>query len=455
MGKLKIVLIDDEDILRITLADDLKDKGHSVTDFVSPVAALKYINNKEPDIVITDMKMPEMNGIMVLEQTKKISSAIEVIVMTAFGTIDSAVEAMKLGAYDYITKPFDLENLLFILDKIVSKKELEESNRQFRSFFEEKYNLNSLIGNADSINEIKRIVEMVAQKDSTILITGETGTGKELLANIIHYQSMRHTKPLIKVSCAVLSKDVFESELFGHEKGSFTGAIDARKGRFEMADGGTIYLDDIDDIPMALQVKLLRVLQEREFERVGGNETIPVNVRVLASTKTDLKELVTQGKFREDLYYRLNVFPINLPPLRNRKSDMEMLLNHFLFVANDNKNLVVEENARQFLLDYNWPGNVRELKNIAERMVILACGNSIDIDCLPKEVCSSSTQSNKLPDTDHIGEKSLNNILEDIEIKLIKRALDQCRGNQAKAAELLMIPSSTLRTKVIKYQIQF
>jgi DNA-binding NtrC family response regulator len=450
---LKIVLIDDEELLRITLAEDLKEKGYVVRDFGNPKNAVDYLISHETDLVISDIKMPYMSGIEVLHAVKKIDINITVIMMTAYGTVDTAIEAMKGGAYDYITKPFDIDSLFMLLTKVKERKELVESNRQYRSFFERKFNPNAFVGSGPEVKQVLDSIKIIGESHTTILISGETGTGKELIANIIHYNSPRKAKPLIKVSCAVLSKEIFESELFGHVKGAFTGATKDRKGRFEMADGGTIYLDDIDDVPLELQVKLLRVLQEREFERVGGNETIHVNVRVLASTKTDLKILVEKGSFREDLFYRLNVFPIEVPPLKNRKEDIISLFRYFVQQNNNNRSMEIKSEVLELLSNYDWPGNVRELKNIAERMVILACDDVIGLNCLPKEVLSEESLKPDEFNPGLFGKLSLSEIMEKMEISMIRKALEQCHGNQSRAAELLKIPSSTLRTKVIKYDI--
>ena len=327
---MNICIIEDENILRITLRDELLEKGFRVNEFSNPVHAINVINDNAVDIVVTDIKMPYMSGNEVLAKIKAIKPEISVIMMTAYGTIDAAVQAIKVGAYDYLSKPFDTEDLLNKINHISETIKLKKETRFFHSHFLSKFNIDSYIGSGKYVENLRSEIKIISETNSTVLITGETGTGKELTASIIHFNSPRKTKPFIKVSCAILSRELFESELFGHEKGAFTGALSQRLGRFEQADGGTLYLDDIDDIPLDLQVKLLRVLQEQEIERVGGNKTIKIDVRVIASTKANLRALVGEGKFREDLFYRINVLPVNLDPLRNHKDDIETLCNYFI-----------------------------------------------------------------------------------------------------------------------------
>ncbi|MEE8481369.1 MAG: sigma-54 dependent transcriptional regulator, partial [Desulfobacterales bacterium] len=318
---MKILIVEDEDILRISIGDDLKEEGFDVSLSKSPILALDLLVKEEFEVALVDYKMPEMNGIELLKKIKERQPDCTVIIMTAFGTIQTAVEAMRLGAYDYITKPFSNEELVLAIERIVEVQSLKRENIELKEQLKERHSFHKLIGKSKSMQEIYDLSSMVANSDSTILITGETGTGKEMVADAIHYTGLRQDSPYIKVSCALFSKDILESELFGHEKGAFTGAINDKKGRFEIADRGTIFLDDVDDIPLELQVKLLRVLQQFEFERVGGTETIKVDVRIIAASKANLLEKIKKGEFREDLYYRLNVVPIHLPPLKERKED--------------------------------------------------------------------------------------------------------------------------------------
>ena len=329
---MNIFVVDDERIVRITTADDLRDAGYNVREFSSAQAALQYMSESDEkvDIIITDLNMPGMSGIEFLSKVRQRKPETFVLLMTAYASVSTAVEAMKLGAYDYISKPFSIEELLLSIERIKELRSVREENRELRKQVQSKFDTSSFIGQSSVTKQIFDMVGLVAEKTTTVLITGETGTGKELLTNIIHFNSDRKGGPLVKVSCAILSREIIESELFGHEKGAFTGADKMKTGRFEMAHKGTLYFDDIDDIPYDLQVKLLRALEEGEIERVGGTETIKIDVRVIASTKKDLKELVEQGKFREDLYYRLNVFPINIPSLRERPDDIEILIKHFV-----------------------------------------------------------------------------------------------------------------------------
>ncbi len=450
MEPLRITVVEDEEILRVSLTDDLVDAGYIVKSFDNPADALEDIRKTGADLVITDVKMPGMSGIELLNHIKKLKKETIVIVMTAYASINAAVDAMKKGAYDYIHKPFQIDELLLQIDRIKDLLRIKQENLMLRTQVESKYSLGSFVGESQSSVHLLELVNIISPKDTTVLITGETGTGKEHLTHILHQQSKRYNKSFIKVSCAILSREIFESELFGHEKGSFTGAMKDRKGRFEMADGGTLYLDDVDDIPLDLQVKLLRVLQEQEFERVGGNKTIKVDVRVIASTKADIMELVKMGKFRQDLFYRLNVFPIHIEPIRNRPEDIPGLINHFVKLFADEKNITVDEEAMDYLKNYSWPGNIREIKNISERLVLMANGNQIKASDIPLEIIKPS---GPMPEIS-IGKKPLDDVLADVEISIILQALNQSHGNKAKAAEMLGIPASTLRSKINKYDLK-
>jgi DNA-binding NtrC family response regulator len=447
MKNLKIFVVDDEEIIRISLADDLRDAGYKVEEFSDAGSALSAFQKSSADIIFTDIKMPEMDGLELLKKVKAVDNETIVIVMTAFGTINTAVEAMRNGAYDYIAKPFQADELTLLLQRVEELLSIKKNYSTFTSRLQEKFDFSSVVGSSKAVLETFSLLKTVSPSEATVLITGETGTGKELIANIIHYNSRRKEKPLIKVSCAVLSKEIFESELFGHEKGAFTGADKIKKGRFEIADEGTIYLDDVDDIPLEMQVKLLRVLQEKEFERVGGTETIKTDVRVIASTKADLRQLVIEGKFREDLFYRLNVFPIYLKPLREREEDVIQLANYFIKYHSQNKPLKVHEAVYEILKKYSWPGNIRELKNLIERLVLLSSDGEISIDKIPAEFYNK-------PDLilgTSIGNKTIEELLAEYEIKILKAALHKTAGNKTKAAEILGIPPSTLRSKIDKY----
>jgi len=447
--KLKIAVVDDERIIRITIADDLRDKGYTVKEYANAQSVLIDYKDYLPDILITDIRMPEMDGIELLKRIKSLNPNIFVIVMSAFGTVDIAVEAMKLGAYDYLTKPFNTDEIFLLIDKIKELSSIKKENKILREKVEKKYDFSRFIGDEKTNKELFKLIKIVADTDAGVLITGETGTGKELLTNIIHFNSNRINKPFIKVSCAVLSKEIFESELFGHVKGAFTGAEYDKTGRFELANEGTIYLDDIDDVPLELQVKLLRVLEEREIERVGSTKAIPIDIRLIASTKRDLKELVDEGKFREDLYYRLKVFPITLTPLRERKKAIKHLIKYFIDKYSYINKVVIEPEALVTLVNYSWPGNVRELKNLMERLVLLAINGEITKDLLPLSLTQPSIK-NILSNT--LGQP-LDKTVANLEISLISNALNSTNNNKTKAAKLLGIPLSTLRTKMDKYKL--
>lgn len=448
---LKVFVVDDERIVRVTIADDLKDAGFKVREFSSATSALQYLREVDSavDVIITDLKMPEMDGLEFLKKLKQINPDIYVLMMTAHGSIQTAVEAMKLGAYDYLLKPFNIDELLLIINRVKEHKEIKAENKQLRVQVKKQYDLSSFVGINSAVSNVFELVKIIADKNTTVLIVGETGTGKELLTNIIHYNSNRSKGPFIKVSCAILSREIFESELFGHEKGAFTGAEKQKIGRFELANNGTLYLDDIDDIPYDLQVKLLRVLEEGEIERVGGTETVKVDVRVIASTKKNLKDMVADGKFREDLFYRLNVFPINLPPLRERPGDIELLSRHFVNEFSQGVRVTVDDEVIEILKKYSFFGNVREIKNLMERLVLLAQDGVITKKLLPIEVRFPGKPHNCF----YFGDKALDEIIKEVETNAIRDALIRSGGNKAKAAAILKVPASTLKSRIEKLDI--
>lgn len=446
---MRIYVVDDERIIRVSLADELRDAGFEVFEFANANSALMQMNNIMPDLVITDLKMPDIDGIEFLEKIKKFNKNIYVILMTAYSNVSTAVEAMKLGAYDYIEKPFENDKLLIIIERILELKQIKDENKELKIKLKQDYDFSSYVGDSPKVIEIFDLVKKVAQKSTSVLLVGETGTGKELITNIIHYNSSRSKKPLVKVSCAILSREIFESELFGHEKGAFTGAIAEKTGRFEMANGGTLYLDDIDDVPLDLQVKLLRALEEREIERVGGSKIIKIDIRLIASTKKDLRKMVDEGKFREDLFYRLNVFPIHLPPLREKPKDIVSLTKHFISIYSGDSEMQVEEEVFDILKNYPFPGNVRELRNLSERLTLLSINNKIEKEIIPYEIKFPGFK----PTCFTFDNKTLTEILEEVEKNAILGALDKAKGNKAKAAEILGLPASTLKSKVAKYSL--
>ena len=447
---MKIFLAEDERILRVSLADELRDAGYKVWEFSEANGVLQRITTECPDLLITDIRMPGISGLELLEKVKKISPQTAVVVMTAYASIDTAIKALKSGAYDYLTKPFRNEEILHLAKRVSELLEIQKDNQRLQTQISEKFDFSSFVGESEPVKKIFELIESVAHSNASILITGETGTGKEMLANVIHYNSNRSTKPFVKVSCAILAREVFESELFGHEKGSFTGAEKNRKGRFEAADKGTIYLDDIDDVPVELQVKLLRVLQEQEVEPVGTSNGIKVDVRVLASTKYDLKKLIAEGKFRDDLFYRLNVIPIHIPPLRERKDDVKVLAQKFMNEFGPGRNLIIHPDALRILEQYNWPGNVRELRNLIERLALTTSESEITAASIPSEYQISAVSDY---DFEQANQWDLEEILSQTEIKLIRVAIVRSGGNKTKAAKLLNIPLSTFRTKAEKYNL--
>ncbi|MDW7668758.1 MAG: sigma-54 dependent transcriptional regulator [Bacillota bacterium] len=444
-----ILIADDEKNMIWAIKRALKDENYSIFSAENGEEAVKQVKAKNLQLVLLDLRMPKMDGMEALKEIKKINNDLPVIMITAHGTMESAVEAMKIGALDYISKPFDIEELKVQIRKAIN---VGDMSRQIEYLTEELRNATGkiIIGDSPQMKEILEMVNKVSKSKATILITGESGTGKELIANAIHFNSDRSNKPHIKVNCGALPENLLESELFGHEKGAFTGAIERKIGRFERADEGTIFLDEIGEISLAMQVKLLRVLQEKEIERVGGTETIKIDVRVTAATNKNLLEMIDKGEFREDLYYRLNVIPIELPPLRDRKDDIGSLVDYFLdkyCKEIGRKKMEISNDALSYLIDYKWKGNIRELENIIERLVILNQKGIIEKTDLPKDILYKEQKNSDFI----LPIEGIN--LEEVEQSLIEQALEQTDYNQSKAAKLLGITRHTLIYRMDKYNI--
>ncbi len=454
----KILVIDDNETMREGMETIISRMGHQTFGAAGGQEGVSLLEGSAFDLVLTDLKMEGMDGIEVLTRARQIHPEAVVILITAFGTIEVAVEAIKKGAYDFIQKPFSQDQLRLkvaqALDftQLAKKNELlEEQNRYLRKAESAHYAIEEIIGDSSALADIMKTVKKVAQGDSTVFIHGESGTGKELVARAIHELSPRGDKPFIKVNCSALAEGIMESELFGHEKGSFTGAIKRKLGRFELADGGTLFLDEIGDISAVIQLKLLRVLQEREFERVGGQQTIGVDVRVICATNKDIKDEVQKGHFREDLFYRLHIIPIHLPPLRERKEDIPKLVDHFLtkLTQRTRKEIHgIEPAAMRALADYPWPGNIRELENVIEQTMVLCEARSIRRDDLP----SFLFQEASMPTLrSQLGKKPLNEILDDLERGLIKEAYEKSGQVKTETAKILGIKTSALYYKLEKY----
>jgi DNA-binding NtrC family response regulator len=454
--KIRIMVIDDEPLMRVTIQDALIAEGYEVVTAETGRKGLDLFRDNQTDILVTDLKLPDMDGIQVLKEVKTRNPETHVIVITAYGSIDSAVTAMKEGASDYLTKPFSMDELLLIARRLLRIKELEEENLLLRKKVEERYGLEGLVGKSPQMLKVYDLIETVSKTDATILIMGESGTGKEVVANAIHLQSPRKGRPFVKVNCAALPETLLESELFGHEKGAFTGALKQRKGRFEMADGGTLFLDEVGDISPGVQVKLLRVLQERQFERVGGNETLSVNVRMICATQRDLKEEIRKGTFREDLYYRLNVVPIVLPPLRERREDILLLVDHFAdkFSKKMGREITgLSGDAKTLLLRYPFPGNIRELENMLERAIALIKGKVIEVEDLPEEVCGGETPVRNICEKIRAS-KPLSSATRIFEKEYIQSVLERTKGKKGQAAEILGISRKTLWEKIKDLEIE-
>ncbi len=448
MKPLNILIIEDGQSQREMLLDFLAGEGHTVLAAGSGERGVESVRGNHFDVILLDYKMPGMNGLEVLEAVKAINPEIDVIMMTAFGTIETAVAAMKAGAVDYITKPIDLEDLLIHLRRISERRTLIKENEVLRDQLNEKgITSDQIIFRSRVMEELVNMAGRVAASRSTVLIQGESGTGKELLARLIHHLSPRSERPIITVNCGAIHENLLESELFGHEKGAFTGAVKRRIGRFEEADGGSLFLDEIGEMSLPLQVKLLRFLQEREFQRLGGNENIKSDVRIISATNRDLEMRVREGAFREDLFYRLNVVTMLIPPLRDRKDDIPPLIDFFLkkFSTENGGEKSVSREARDLLMKYDYPGNVRELENIVERSIVISRDTIISVDDLPFRDAAVSEKriEGKMKDS-----------IEALESQMIREAMQQSGNNQSKAADLLGISERMLRYKLKKYSLK-
>ncbi|MBM4332940.1 MAG: sigma-54-dependent Fis family transcriptional regulator [Deltaproteobacteria bacterium] len=447
--KPRILVVDDEESHRIMLRAVLKDEGYEVVEAADGPEAVRAVEQEPFDLILLDVRMTTMDGIEALTEIRKISPLIPVLIMTAYASVKTAVEALKAGAFDYLTKPLDIEELKILIEKALELYHLREENLTLKERLGVRFDFSKIIGKSRKMQELFDTLSLVAPTDATVLLLGESGTGKELVANSIHHNSQRGNQPFIKISCAALPETLLESELFGHEKGSFTGAIARREGRFQLAHRGTIFLDEIGEMSPTTQTKLLRVLQEKEFEPLGSPRTVKVDVRVVAATNKDLTREVKEGRFREDLFYRLNVVPISLPPLRERKEDIPALAAHFFRLYRDKNQKGLKDisgKAMDLLMRYDWPGNIRELENCIERAVIMARGEVIAPADLPSHIqalfVGRETQEFNLPSGIS---------LEQVEKALILKTLDDAGGNRSRAAEILGINRRTLQNKLKEY----
>jgi DNA-binding NtrC family response regulator len=442
----RILVVDDEEIVRESLSGWLAKDGYTLATAEDGPTALDMIKRERRSIMLVDLKMPGMDGLQVLETAKQMQPDLAVVVMTAYATVETAVEAMKNGAYDYLVKPFDPEELSLMMVKIVAQQQLVRENVLLRKVLKRDYHFRDMVSKNAGMYRVFDLAKSAARSQSTILILGESGTGKELLARAVHAESPRHQSPFVAISCAALTESLLESELFGHERGSFTGAVARRKGKFEAAHGGTLFLDEIGDVSAKLQLDLLRVLEDRRFFRVGGSDAVDVDVRIIAATNRDLRKAVEDGDFREDLFYRLNVIPITLPPLRDRREDIPLLVDHFLDHLNIETNRRIEGVSAEslaVLMRYGWPGNVRELRNVLERGLVVAKGSLVQPDDLGLTQTSTRTDS---------FDTSLS--LEEVERRHITAVLQASGGNVTQAARTLDIDRVTLYNKIKKYGLR-
>lgn len=454
MSLLSILVVEDDEGVQGLLRRLLTQEGHQVTVVGNGHDAIRVAQEIPVHVLLTDLKLPDIDGLAVLERILQIDSKVLGIVMTGYGSIDGAVKAMKIGAFDFLTKPFENEAVAVVINKALEAHRRRQDIRGSRKSVRVPYRVEQLVGTSEPIRRVLDFVAKVADHDSTVLIQGESGTGKELVARMLHFNSVRKDRPFVPVNCGAIPENLLESELFGHEKGAFTGAAQTRIGRFELAHGGTIFLDEIGELSLGLQVKLLRVLQERSFERVGGTRTIDVDVRVVAATNQDLEQAVQQKRFRQDLYYRLNVIPITTPSLKERRSDIPQLVNHFMERLNHTKQTAItgcSPDAMACLMEHHWPGNIRELENMIERLVVLKQSGAIEVSDLPERVFPRPAASEPIEEhfigfTDQ--GVSLSRELEQFENRLIVGALRRANGITSKAAQLLQVNRTTLVEKL-------
>ncbi len=442
--KPRILIIEDEDKLRRVLELQLRSADFEVDQAASAEEGLKLADRA--DVILTDLRLPGMDGLELIRVIRRQNTRVPILVMTAFGSVETAVEAMKAGAFDFLTKPFSLDHMTTVVSKALNIRALEDENRKLREELGHRYEFDNIIGRSPAMQEIFGTIDRVAPSRATVLLAGESGVGKDLIARAIHYHSPRRDRPFVKINCTALPENLMESELFGYEKGAFTGANTTKPGRFEQADTGTAFLDEIGDVPATIQVKLLRVLQEREFERLGSNKTRHIDVRIVAATNLDLRAALEQGTFREDLYYRLNVVPINIPPLRERPEDIPFLAEHFvhkLAPANDSKVESITDAAMQKLLGYHWPGNVRELENVIERSLVLCTGTKLDAEDVRLDTAPRARQS---AGCDAFLPEGMS--LDDYEQSIIREALRRAAGNKSQAARLLGLTRNALRYRL-------
>ncbi len=441
--KHRILVVEDEEKLRRVVELQLVSAGFEVDQAGSAEEGLKLADRA--DLILTDLRLPGMDGLELIRAIRRQNASTPIIVITAFGTVESAVEAMKAGAFDFLPKPFSMDHLMAVVHKALEVRLLRDENRKLREEVVRRYSFDNIIGRSPAMQEIFATIERVAPTRATVLIAGESGTGKDLIARAIHYHSPRRDRPFVKINCTAIPENLMESELFGYEKGAFTGAVTSKPGRFELADTGTVFLDEIGDVPPNIQVKLLRVLQEREFERLGSNRTRQIDVRVIAATNADLRAALEHGAFREDLYYRLNVVPINVPPLRERKEDIPALVEHFIrkYAAEFSSPVKgISEEALEVLRRYHWPGNVRELENVIERGLVLCSGEILEAADIKLDTASRNSRSS---------DESLlppGMTLEEHERELIRRALEKAKGNKSQAARLLGLSRNALRYRL-------
>jgi DNA-binding NtrC family response regulator len=451
-----ILVVEDKESMAQMLKDTLESEGYNVIFAKNGADGIRYLKEKRIDLVLTDLKLPEKDGMEVLRTSKEENQLMPVIVMTAFGSVETAVKAMKEGAFDFITKPFDIDHLLMLIKRALETQRVLTENILLKDEFASKVGLPRIIGKSGKITEVAQLVQKVAPTKTTVLLLGESGTGKELFARALHNLSHRRNYPFVPINCAAIPKNLLESELFGHEKGAFTGADAKKLGKFELADGGTIFLDEVGDMDLSLQSKLLRAIEESEIERIGGVKTIKVDVRIVAASNRDLEKAVEDKSFREDLYYRLNVFPVEIPPLRERKEDIPLLVEYFinkycLEVKTTQKD--ISKDALNVLMNYHWKGNVRELENTIERAIILCDGDSITPEHIGLPQRSAADSAGKL-----LSEGSLEDVakraLKIAETQRIVEALGKTRGNKSKAAEILRVSYKTLLSKIKEYGIE-